>query len=133
MMLILHTYIFLHNSTIDFNLAHNIITDNKQQRYTLQSAIHEPMSLWLGISFKWGRAFTQASEITVTQNQNLCINEGGPLPELGSQMAEGGILNPLHAMGDYSSPDMLISIFNKQNLQNIISWSSVDQFWCSLY
>ena len=28
----------------------------------------------------------------------------------------------LLAMGDYSSPDILIGIFNKQKRQNIISW-----------
>ena len=43
------------------------------------------------------------------------------------------VFNPLLAMGDYSSTDMLISIFNKQKLQNIISWSSVDSFWWSLH
>ena len=42
-------------------------------------------------------------------------------------------LNPLLAMGNYSSPDILITIFNKQKLQNITSQSSVDPFWCYLY
>ena len=35
-------------------------------------------------------------------------------------------VNPLLAMGNYGSPDILISIFNRHNLQNIISWSSAD-------
>ena len=40
----------------------------------------------------------------------------------------GILFIPFLAMGDYSSPEMLISIFNKQTFQIIISQGSVNRF-----